>query len=371
MNTQQEVNQALTALAAALSGEGPTVRFNDTEIGPFEAPDGIAVVIGTSGSTGRAKQVMLSVDALAASSMATALKLRGEGQWLLTLPLHYVAGVQVLIRSLFAGTRPEVVTGKFNVPAFCAAAAEMTDPMRYTSLVPTQLSRLLEAPEALPALQRFNAILLGGAPASEELLSRSREAGISVVTTYGSAETCGGCVYDGEPLEGVEIALRADENGNQLVWLGGAVVADGYLADVELSDSVFHSINGTPWYQTSDIGEFDQQGRLRILGRADDVLITGGLKVSAEAIASQLRNIDGVRDAFVTALPSAEWGQKLVAALVTELSAAELRSAFDAVLEPHTVPKGLLILPELPLLPQGKLDRQQLLALLQRNDRGE
>ncbi|AJT41918.1 AMP-binding protein [Psychromicrobium lacuslunae] len=371
MDTQQEVNQAMTALAAALSGEGPAVRFGSTEVSAIEVPEGIAVVIGTSGSTGRSKQVLLSVDALAASSMATALRLRGEGQWLLALPLHYVAGVQVLIRSLYAGTKPQIVEGKFSVTGFCVAAAEMTDPIRFTSLVPTQLNRLLDAPEALPTLRRFNAILLGGAPASEELLSRSREAGLSIVTTYGSAETCGGCIYDGEPLEGVEVALRADEKGNQLIWLGGAVIADGYLSEPELDTNVFQQINGTRWYQTSDIGEFDEQNRLRVLGRADDVLITGGLKVSAEAIATKLRSIDGVRDAFVSAVPSAEWGQKVAAAIVTELSEQQLRNALDAVLERHAVPKSLVILPELPLLAQGKVDRQRLLVLLQHQDRGE
>lgn len=358
------VEDLLKALAAALAGEGPAIRLSAPEqIELVEAPDGIAVVVSTSGSTGTPKQTMLSVDALAASSMGTAIALRGEGQWLLALPLSYVAGIQVLIRSLFAGTRPEVMAGKFSAEAFAAAAAEMTDPLRFTSLVPTQLQRLLEAPVALPALQRFNAVLLGGAPASERLLTRAQDAGVTVVTTYGSAETCGGCVYNGEPLHGVEISL--DEGR---ILLGGDVVAAGYFGDAERTENAFRERNGNRWYRTEDLGEIDDDGKLRVTGRADDVLISGGLKISASLLAEKLCTLDDVQDAFVTGIEDPEWGEAVLAAVQlahgSQAGPGALRCAAKDILPAHEVPKRFVILEEFPLLPHGKLDRQALLARL-------
>ncbi|PTT66923.1 AMP-binding protein, partial [Arthrobacter sp. HMWF013] len=201
------IDPALTALAAALHGEGPAVELSigpdgQLVVGHTETPgcDDAVAVVRTSGSTGAPKATILTVEALAASSMATAFALKGEGQWLLALPVQYVAGIQVLVRSLFAGTRPWVMdlSGGFTPEAFTAAALELTDKIRFTSLVPTQLQRLLESPstDTLAVLRRFNGILLGGAPAPARLLEAAREAGIRVITTYGSAETCGGCVYD-------------------------------------------------------------------------------------------------------------------------------------------------------------------------------
>ena len=156
--------------------------------------------------------------------MATAFALKGEGQWLLALPLQYVAGVQVLVRSLFAGTRPWAMdlSNGFTTEGFTAAALELTDKIRFTSLVPAQLKRLLDDPSAdtLAVLRRFNGILLGGGPVSQALLVAARDAGLRVVTTYGAAETAGGCVYDGFPLEGV--AVRVAEDGR--IHLGGATL---------------------------------------------------------------------------------------------------------------------------------------------------
>lgn len=369
MNT----DEILKALAAALAGEGPAVRFSPDVTELVAAPEGIAVVVGTSGSTGQPKQTMLSVEALAASSMGTAMALRGEGQWLLALPTHYVAGVQVLVRSLFAGTRPEVMRGAFSPEAIITAAQEMTDPFRITSLVPTQLQRLLDAPEALPALRRFNAVLLGGAPASERLLAQARELELNVVTTYGSAETCGGCVYDGEPLDGVEVAVREGPHGHNTVWLGGATIADGYLGDPERSAEAFETIEGTRWYRTGDLGSFDDDGALRILGRADDVLISGGLKISAHSVAQALQAIDGVRDVFVAGIADRDWGQKVVAAVVLEkdLDVLSLKDQAASVLASHEVPKSFLVVEQLPLLPQGKVDRLSLLSQLEAENQRE
>ena len=363
------IEPALTALAAALGGEGPAVELSAGPDGSpvvalVEAPgvEDAAVVVRTSGSTGTPKATVLTLDALAASSMATALALRGEGQWLLALPVQYVAGVQVLVRSLFAGTRPWAMdlSGGFTPEAFTAAALELTDKIRFTSLVPTQLQRLLDSPstETLAVLRRFNGILLGGGPAAPELLAAARDAGVRVVTTYGSAETCGGCVYDGVPLEGV--VVRVAEDGR--ILLGGATIAAGYLDAPELSAEAFVADGGVRWYRTNDIGELDADGKLTVLGRADDVVITGGVKVSAAHVQAELERLDGVLAAFVAGVPSAEWGQALAAYVALADSSPDGLRDFTAgaAWAPALgalAPKTVLAAGDLLMLPNGKPDR--------------
>ena len=386
------LNPVLTALAAALAGEGPAVEFGPTGGSlasaalsargqgaaddaawrlwrPSQAaaglPEGTAVVVRTSGSTGAPKATALTVDALAASSMGTAIALRGEGQWLLALPLEYVAGVQVLVRSLFAGTRPWAMdlSEGFTPEAFAEAAEQLSDPIRYTSLVPTQLRRLLDdaSPRVMAALRRFNAVLLGGAPIPPRLLERAREEDVHVVTTYGSAETCGGCVYDGEPLEGVEVELVDGR-----VWLGGAVVAAGYVGDPERTAEHFRTDEGgTRWYVSSDLGEVDEDGRLHVLGRADDVVITGGVKASAARVAAELEALAAVREAFVAGVDDPEWGQALAAAVVLAPEADLTAVRADAVVRlGRLAPKVWVVLEALPHLATGKPDRAALAELL-------
>ena len=364
------IEPALAALAAALHGGGPAVELSagpdgNPSVQPVETGiEDAAVVVRTSGSTGTPKATVLTVDALAASSMATALALKGEGQWLLALPVQFVAGVQVLVRSLFAGTRPWAMDlrGGFTPEAFTAAALELTDTTRFTSLVPTQLQRLLDSPSAdtLAVLRRFNAILLGGAPAAPELLAAARGAGVRVVATYGSAETCGGCVYDGMPLDGVKVRVGPDGR----ILLGGATIAAGYLDAPGLTAEAFVEEEGIPWYRTDDLGEVDAAGRLTVLGRADDVIITGGVKVSAAHVQAELEKLDGVLAAFVAGVPSAEWGQALAAYVVLADCSPEGIARFNA--DRHSrgpslgplAPKTVLAAGELLLLPNGKPDRQ-------------
>ncbi|WP_104109989.1 AMP-binding protein [Arthrobacter sp. N199823] len=371
------IEPLLKALSEALSGEGPAVQIApdgsftlipQSELGLAEGSETeIAAVVLTSGSTGTPKRTMLSVESLAASSVGTAMALSGEGQWLLALPMNYVAGLQVLVRSLFAGTRPWAMdlSGGFTPEAFTEAALELTDKMRFTSLVPTQLSRLLTNPsaETLTVLRRFNAILLGGGPLNPVLLEAARGAGLNVITTYGMSETCGGCVYDGVPLEGVRLAIRDGR-----VWLGGDMVATGYLGDAALTSASFteEMDDGemVRWYESGDLGDLDGEGRLRVLGRADDVIITGGLKVSPGAVTDGLHRVQGVREAIVLPVPSEEWGQQVAAMVVASCTEAELLAAAGALLEPHLVPKTVVFVSELPLLPNGKPDRSAILTAL-------
>ena len=363
------IEPALTALAAALRGEGPAVELS---AGPHGSPvvelvetpgvEDAAVVVRTSGSTGTPKATVLTLEALAASSMATALALKGEGQWLLALPVQYVAGVQVLVRSLFAGTRPWAMdlSGGFTPEAFTEAALEMTDKVRFTSLVPTQLQRLLDSPsaETLAVLRRFDGVLLGGGPVSPGLLAAAREAGVRVVTTYGAAETCGGCVYDGVPLDGVAVKLAEDGR----ILLGGATIAAGYLDAPELTAEAFTDDDDFRWYRTNDLGEMDADGKLTVLGRADDVVITGGVKVSAAHVQAELERLDGVLAAFVAGVPSAEWGQALAAYVAVADSSPQGLEGFTAC-SPWAsalgtlAPKTVLAAGELLMLPNGKPDR--------------
>lgn len=367
----------LQPLHLALAEEGPAVAPYPDEamvFGDTVPNDEIAVVVCTSGSTGTPKQTMLSVDALGASSAATAQHLGFEGQWLLALPVHYVAGIQVLVRSLYAGLRPVVdpsltqAEGGFTPEGFAQAAEEMTDRRRITSLVPTQLTRLLEDPSqtALPALKRFDAILLGGAPPSPTLLAHAAREGLRLVQTYGSAETCGGCVYDGVPLPGVEVDLQEGR-----ILLGGATIASGYLGQPELTEQSFRSDGTTRWFRTSDNGQVDEQGRLKVTGRVDDVIITGGVKVSALAIRERLEQIPGVRSAFVTSLPDPEWGQKVAAFVATDAPTAEIEAQARELLEAAQRPKVLLTAPHLQLLAHGKEDRMSMTKALALASTGE
>ncbi|MFK0003839.1 AMP-binding protein [Paenarthrobacter sp. NPDC090522] len=375
-----DIDPILKALAAALQGEGPAVEIVTDEAGrPSAVPvetgvEDAAVVVRTSGSTGTPKATVLTIDALAASSVGAAVALRGEGQWLLALPLQYVAGVQVLVRSLYAGTRPWVMdqSNGFTPEAFTAAAEELTDKIRFTSLVPTQLQRLLDspAPETLAVLRRFNAILLGGAPASAELLAAAHAEGLNVVTTYGSAETCGGCVYDGEPLDGVEIRLGEGELEGRIL-LGGATVAAGYL---ENGPEAFFEDDDTRWYVTGDLGEMSPEGKLTVLGRADDVIITGGVKASAAYIQEKLEGLDGVTAAFVAGVPSREWGQAVAAVVAVADPTREGIRGFTAKREAALgvlAPKTVLAVSELPMLPNGKPDRLAMIEQLEALHQGQ
>lgn len=302
------------------------------------------LLVETSGSTGRPRGVLLSRTAMTASATATHTRLGGPGQWLLALPATYVAGLQVLFRSVLAGTDPVLQSG-----SFAAAAASMTGPRRYLAVVPTQLTRLLQAPENAEALRGFDAVLVGGARTPPWLRSLAADAGVHVVATYGMSETCGGCVYDGRPLDGVRVAVGDDER----IKIAGPVLFDGYHAAPDETAAVM----ADGWFVTSDLGRLDQDGTLHVLGRIDDVIVSGGVNVPAPAVAERLREHPAVDEAEVVGVPDAEWGEKVVAVVVGDLALDEARD-WVSIVHPRTwAPRELRQLSDIPLLDNGKVDR--------------
>ncbi|WP_170228429.1 AMP-binding protein [Nesterenkonia populi] len=349
------------------SARGPAPTAIEAAEGPGSS-ERVSVVVRTSGSTGTPKETLLSAEALRASADMTAQALGGHGQWLLTLHPSYVAGLAVLTRSLRAGTVPVPLLERSAEPtAFAAAAEQLTAERRYVSLVPTQLQRLLDSEDQrlLGAMRRFDAILLGGGRTSPELFGRAKRLGLNVLRTYGMAETCGGCVYDGAPLPGVGVELDAEGR----VLLSGAQVALGYR-DSELTAERFDSTPaGERRFRTDDLGEI-RDGVLSITGRTDDVINTGGVKVSAVRIQQVLEEHPSVRDAFVASAEDPEWGQKVCAVVVlSQVSRSrstldELNAAVREQLGAPAVPKHYELLGALPQLRNGKPDRQALNRLL-------
>jgi O-succinylbenzoic acid--CoA ligase len=310
-------------------------------------PEPAPLVIATSGSTGEPKRVVLSRAAMRASATATASRLGGPGQWLLNLPATYVAGLQVLFRSVLAGTEPVVQDG-----SFVAAAAAMTGERRYVSLVPTQLHRMLQDPAETAALRGFDSVLVGGAAVPAGLRVRAADAGVRVVATYGMSETCGGCVYDGHPLDGVAVAIGPEGR----VRIAGPVLFDGYDGRADLTAQLLRD----GWFHTHDLGRLDDDGRLQVLGRVDDVVLSGGVNVPGPAVAARLREHPAVEAAEVVGAPDAEWGQRVVACLVGDLSLDEARDWVAAAHPRSWAPRQVLRLDAIPLLGNGKVDRRRL-----------
>ena len=367
----------LPRLADALDGRGPalapvaagdhqqiailTQAFGIGEpLGPGEddGADPTAIVVATSGSTGTPKGSLLPRSALQASAASTQRRLGPPGNWLLALPAQHIAGLQVLLRSIASGTEPHILdTGDtFTADRFTAATDELPDGPRYVSLVPTQLHRILADRAATIALAGFTGVLVGGSATATDLLRRAADAGATVVTTYGMSETCGGCVYDGVPLDSV--TATTDDDGR--ISLSGPVVGRGYR---NLPDHPAFARPGT--YRTDDQGTWSE-GRLRIVGRIDDVIITGGLKVTPGRLEDSISALASVAQVLVVGVPDAEWGQRLVAVVVPTdpedpPTLEEVRSASGAVR-----PAALTLVTHLPTRGPGKPDRKAAAELASR-----
>jgi O-succinylbenzoic acid--CoA ligase len=318
---------------------------------PWVRDGGEPLVVRTSGSAGAPKSALLSHRAVLASAQATIDRLGGPGQWLLALPVSGVGGLQVVVRSILAGCEPVVLADHDDL---AAALTGFSADRRYAAIVPTQLYRWATSGE-LPALARFDAVLVGGAAVDPELLATASAAGVQVVRTYGMTETCGGCVYDGIPLDGVE--LRVDDDGQ--VLLRGPMLFDGYVGDPHEPGS---------WFATADRGEIRDDGTLRVLGRLDDVVVSGGVNVPLGPVEQAIRGMPGVVDVAVIGAADAEWGERVVAVVVAARDAdptlAGVREGVErAGLSRAWAPRQLVVVPELPVGETGKVDRVRLRAL--------
>lgn len=346
------------AVDAFLERMAPSLLVDDGETseipGGAPVPDGTAVVLLTSGSTGEPKGVVISERALAASVELTHDRLgarRGE-RWLCCLPPHHVAGFLTLVRSRALGSEPEIHPG-FDPTHVAASAAE------YVSLVPTMLLRLLDLGLNI---SHFKTILLGGAQVPPGLMERAAATGARVVRTYGMTETCGGVVYDGAPLKGVQ--TRTDDEG--LVQIASPTLMTAYrnqpaLTEVSLRDG---------WLTTTDVGEWNGES-LQVFGRADDMIVTGGEKVAPQSVEARLAVHPVVQDVAVVGVPDSEWGSAVTAFVVLERgrSAPELeewRAFVKAELPPYAAPRAVHIVDDIPRSASGKVDHHALRSFRQK-----
>jgi len=327
-----EISQLAREITAALVGDGPTLGFG--EISSEYAPSYAAVAIGTSGTTGTSKEVLLSSTALISSARASNKFINAKsGQtWSLLLPLTHIAAVNVVVRSMELGTTPidlRDFDGDYPIAD-------------YTAIVPTQLFRALNGDQRLLShLKSAKAVLVGGAALSQALRNQAELSGIKVITTYGMTETCGGCVYDGTALDGVEIEIRSGK-----ICIKGPVLAS-YIA---VNDG---------WFETNDLGEYDND-HLVVIGRSDDVIISGGENLSLNAVENSLSLAFPDTQFAAFAVEDPQWGQSLQLAVVGTISDDQIATHLERDFGGFAKPKGIHRMTSLPLLGIGKIDRKSL-----------
>lgn len=320
--------------------------------------DDVAVVVPTSGTTGIPKGALLTAAALTASAEATHRRLGGPGSWLLALAAHHIAGLQVLVRSVVAGTTPVALAPTFEPSELRSAVDALGAGRRYASLVAVQLDKALRDERTAEALATLDAVLVGGGSLPAGLAERAAAAGISVVQTYGMSETAGGCVYDGVPLDGVRV--RIVEAGR--IVLGGRTLAKGYRNPVDPDPFA-----EAGWFRTGDVGTLDAAGRLTVLGRVDDAISSGGLTILPQIVESVLATHDAVAECAVFGVPDDRLGQRVVAAVVLAAgrhmpTPAELREHVATTLDATAAPREFHVVEELPRRGIGKVDRRALTA---------
>ena len=328
----------VSALIQALANVGPALGCGPTSSKSVKSD--ISLLVATSGSTGTPKEIGITSAALLASARASNKFLKAtKGQtWSLLLPLTHIAGINVLVRSIELESEP--IDLRNHVGTYPDAD--------FTAIVPTQLFNALNGDaDLLSHLKGTKAVLVGGAALSEELRSQGIASGINIITTYGMTETCGGCIYNGEALDGVNFELTED----QRVKISGPV-----LADVE---------NESGWFLTQDIGEI-LDGKLKVIGRADDVIITGGENISLSAIESELNKKFPQLLVAAFATSDSKWGQALHVAVQTqdENLKPQISQALVSAIGNHAKPKSVILLDKLPQIGVGKVDRTSLAKLV-------
>ena len=339
--------RGILALAPASTDAAELARAINGDL-----PDEPFAIMQTSGSTGRGKLVVIPKNALAYSARATNEALGGPGNWVCCLPTHHIAGFQTVARPTLTGHRLfDAGRGTPQEIAACARnlpAAERT----YLSLVPTQLTRLLESPAATAA-RSFAAILVGGAGTPSETLKKGTSLGLNLVTTYGMTETCGGCAYNGAPIGDTHITTGSHGR----ITITGSVVAHGYLGSEPFA--------GT--FTTNDSGTL-HNGIVQITGRLDRAITTGGLTVLPEPIEAELERL-GAGGSVVIGIPDTHWGERFVAVTLHPLQSPkkQLKPLLEAVPQEFLTVADLGI-EALPLLESGKPNRTLIAELVSKRD---
>jgi O-succinylbenzoic acid--CoA ligase len=338
LETTRALAENVSALIQALANVGPALGCGPTSSKSVKSD--ISLLVATSGSTGTPKEIGITSAALLASARASNKYLKAsKGQtWSLLLPLTHIAGINVLVRSIELESEP--IDLRNHVGAYPHAD--------FTAIVPTQLFNALNGDaDLLSHLKNAQTVLVGGAALSEELRTQAIASGVNIITTYGMSETCGGCVYNGEALDGVNFELTE----NQRVKISGAV-----LADVEKE-------NG--WYLTQDLGRI-VDGKLKVIGRADDVIISGGENISLSAIESELNKEYPQLLVAAFATYDSKWGQALHVAVQTqdESVKVQISQALVTAMGNHAKPKSVILLDKLPEIGVGKIDRNSLAKLV-------
>jgi O-succinylbenzoic acid--CoA ligase len=327
-----EISQLAGEITSALVGDGPTLGFGD--ISSEYAPNYAAIAVGTSGTTGTSKEVFLTSTALISSARASNkfIGAKSGETWSLLLPLTHIAAVNVIVRSMELGTTP------IDLREFDGAYPKAD----YTAIVPTQLFRALNSDQRLlNHLKSAKAVLVGGAALSQALRNQAELAGIKVITTYGMTETCGGCVYDGTALEGVQVEIRSGK-----ICIKGPVLA----SSIPLNDG---------WLETNDLGEYSND-QLIVIGRSDDVIISGGENLSLSTVENSLSLVFPDTQFAAFAVEDSQWGQSLQIAVVGTVSDDQIATHLEMEIGVFAKPKGIHRMTSLPLLGIGKIDRKSL-----------
>lgn len=334
------LTKAITSTGAALALTQSQIKFVDSEI---------SLVVATSGSTGISKDVSISASALVASAQSSNKYLGAKAgqRWSLLLPLTHIAGINVVVRSIELG----------SVPIDLRGAKESYPDVDFTSIVPTQLYRALNNDAALlQHLKNAKAVLVGGGKLSSKLREDAQKFGINVIESYGMTETTGGCIYDGAPLEGTSFEIGSDGR----IRISGNCLASGYLGARKLWQESFDG----KWFTTSDLGAIEN-GKLRVISRIDDVVVTGGENISLIAIENAIKKAFLKSDVAAFSVNDSEWGNAIHLAIAGELIAEEkIQETIQTALGRAAKPKVIHFLDKIPLSSLGKVDRQALIEMV-------
>ena len=335
IQAEWSIPQLQENLAKALEGSGPALSTKQIAIKKVDK--NIALVVNTSGSTAESKLVAISDSALIASINASHKYLGAlpGDSWSLLLPTTHIAGLNVLIRATALGSR---VIDNRNTTNYIDAD--------FISIVPTQLHKALTSDaKLLEHLTAAEAVLVGGGPVSDKLKKEAANKHVKIVTTYGMTEMSGGCVYNQKPLDGVEVKITSDG----LIKLTGPMMASGYLSE----DGQLTAFGSDGWFESRDIGELSA-GLLKVNGRSDEVIISGGENISLPLVEEKIRVLLPNQDFIIFALPDEVWGEKLCMGSTSKVSIEEIKKSIGSLFSP----KEVFLFEQIPTTSIGKPDRR-------------